>query len=339
MWLSLTVALISSQFREVPLDEFNKLADAKLIHAVATSPNGHTVSVWTRWSEKSVPCLGWTIRSADESAGAIRDTGKKTEGLGEVDCPNAAPTGKRHLFVDTKVMGAPKTLVPVLDTYRNQVALVFPRALGIASNDDGSLLGAWSLGDFSLKGVSIGEHDWLLWVQDAKGTDRLFFVDPALLVGEPLESPIVETVPSMTMTKFAWKKEMPTQQVGPCTLERRGVMIDDSALMLDWKSTTSRIEVRAQLASGEQKVWKVDAAGGTPVAGLDIQRVHFARHGVWRLLIQFPAHVTSLAVSEAEKPKRMSPVLQPLVLGGDATCIYKDGVLRPPDFTLDSRWR
>lgn len=329
MWLSLTVALISSQFREVPLAKFNALADARIIHAVATSPDGHTVSVWTRWSEKAAPCLGWTME----------DTGEKPDGLGEVPCPDAPPTGKRHLFVDTKVLGAPKTLVPVLDTYRNQVALVFPRALGVASNEDGSLLGAFSLGDFSLKGVSIGEHDWLLWVQDNKGTDRLFFVDPALLVGEPLESPIVETIPAMALAQFGWKKDMPTQQVGPCTLERRGVMIDDTGLLLDWKSTTSRIEVRAQLATGEQKVWKVDAAGGTPIAGLDIQRVHFARHGVWRLLIRFPSHVTSLAVSEADKPKRMSPMLQPLVFGGNATCIYKDGVLRPSDFTLDPRWR
>lgn len=329
MWLSLTVALISAQFREVPLSKFNAFADARTIHAVATSPNGHTVSVFTRWSA-TAPCLGWTME----------DTGEKPEGLGEVPCPDAPPTGKRHLFLDTKVMGAPKTLVPVLDSFRDRVALVFPHALGVASNADGAVLGAWSLGDFTLKGLSVGEHDWLVWVQDAKGGDRLFFVDPEYLTSGPLEQPVVETVPLMKLSGFGWKKDMPRQQVGPCTLERRGLFIDDRALLLDWRSSTSRLEVRAQLASGEQKVWKVDAAGGTPVAGLDVQRVHFARHGVWRLLIRFPEQVTALAVTEADTPKRLSPVLQPIVYGGLGTvCTLTDGVLRPADFTFDPRWR
>lgn len=328
MWLSLTVALISSQFREVPLTRFNELADARVITAVATSQDGHTVSLWTRWSD-TAPCLGWTID----------DTGERAEGLGEVPCPSPPPTGRRRLFLDTKMMGAPKSLTPVLDTFRNRVALAFPHALGVASNEDGTVLGAWSLGDFTLKGVSVGEHDWLLWVQDEKGTDRLFFVDPTSLeLGEIEAQPLVETIPRLNLSGFGWKKDMPTRQVGPCTLERRGVMVDASALLLDWKSSTSRIEVRAQLTTGEQKAWKLDAAGGTPLAGLDVQRVHFARHGVWRLLIRFPAPVVSLAVTEAEKARRLSPIVTPL-FNQAATCISKDGVLRPPDFSLDSRWR
>jgi hypothetical protein len=116
MVLTLSLALISSQFREVPLTEFRRLADAPALAAIATSQDGHTVSVWTRWSESAPTCQGWRFD----------DEGKHVEGLGEVPCPGAAPRGKRHLFLDSKVLGDPKALVPVLDSYRNLVALVFP---------------------------------------------------------------------------------------------------------------------------------------------------------------------------------------------------------------------
>ncbi|MFT3712005.1 MAG: hypothetical protein QM817_30555 [Archangium sp.] len=325
MWLTLAVSLFTAQVREVPLTKFNQLADARVIHAVATSQNGHTVSVWTRWSE-SAPCLGWSFD----------DEGEKPEGLGEVPCPAAPPRGKRHLFLDSKLLGAPKQLVPVLDAQRGLVALQFPHALGVARDEDGTMVGAWGLGDFTLRGLSVGEHDWLLWVQDAKGVDRLFFVDPAALTSGEFGDPAVETIPLMNVG-FGWKKESTKQQVGPCTLERRGVMMDEQTLLLDWRASTSRIELRATSVNGEQKVWKLDAAGGTPVAGLDVQRVHFARDGVWRLHVRFPWPVSQLSLSETDKPaRRLSPVVSAV---GDSMCVMKDGVLRPSDFTLDPRWR
>jgi hypothetical protein len=330
MWLTLSLALISSQFREVPLTQFSRTADARFVTAVATSQDGHVVSLWTRWSETAPTCQGWTLD----------DEGARVEALGDVPCPPPAPRGKRHLFLDTRALGAPKTLVPVLDSAREQVALVFPRALGVARDEDGALVGAWSTGDFTLRGVAPAEKEWLVWVQDAKGADRLFFVDPQWLTTGPLEEPLVESVPRVTLSGFGWKKDMPSRQVGPCTLEGRGVMVDEQVLLLDWRASTSRLEVRAVSTTGEQRVWKVDAAGGTPVAGLDVQRVRFARHGVWRLSIRFPFVPTQLSVSELDKPaKRLSPVLRPAAHGGSASCVSRDGVLQPADFTLDPRWR
>jgi hypothetical protein len=68
-----------------------------------------------------------------------------------------------------------------------------------------------------------------------------------------------------------------------------------------------------------------------------VQRVHFAREGVWRLRVRFPWPVAQLALSETDKPAvRLSPVVDPV---GDSTCVVKDGALQPGEFQLDPRWR
>lgn len=331
MLLTFSLALIRSQFREVPLAWFARTTEAPRITDIAMSQDGRTVSVWTRRSETAANCQEWML---------VVD-GKQVEGQGDVPCPAAAPRGKRHLFLESKALGDPKALVPVLDPRRDLVALILPHALGVAAEETGALVGAWSVGDFTLRGVSVGEREWLLWLQTEKGVDRLVFVDPMALAGAELEQPLVEAVPSASMPQFGWKKMMPSRQVGPCTLERRGVFADHTGLLLDWRSTSPRLQVRATSTNGEQKVWRVDIAGGTPVGGLQVDRVHFVRHGLWRLLIRFPFRVAQMMVTEADRTApRMSPVVKPLTLGGSATCaVDENGTLRPTELTLDPRWR
>lgn len=328
--LLLTAHAFPDVLAEVSLDRFRALADAKVVVAARLSPDGRTVSLWTRWRQADAPCLGWTIDTV----------GEKAEGLGEVPCPEAQPRGKRHLFVDSKVLGAPKDLKPVLDARRGLVALVLPHALGVADDRDGALVGAWHLGASTLEGVAFAEQDWLLWTKDAGGVDHLFLVDPEALRASPPEGPLTQTVPQLPLgSDVGWKKSELSRGEGPCTLEGRGVMIDATTLLFDWRASTPQLELRSQpYGEAEQRTWQLDVRGATPPPGLQVERVVLASRGLVRLKVRFPEPPRAVSISERGKAGgELSQLAPPL---GGATCrVRADGVLAPDRFVLDARWR
>ena len=292
--LLLTAHAFPDVLAEVSLDRFRALADAKVVVAARLSPDGRTVSLWTRWRQADAPCLGWTIDTV----------GEKAEGLGEVPCPEAQPRGKRHLFVDSKVLGAPKDLKPVLDERRGLVALVLPHALGVADDRDGALVGAWHLG------------------------------------ASPPEGPLTQTVPQLPLgSDVGWKKSELSRGEGPCTLEGRGVMIDATTLLFDWRASTPQLELRSQpYGEAEQRTWQLDVRGATPPPGLQVERVVLASRGLVRLKVRFPEPPRAVSISERGKAGgELSQLAPPL---GGATCrVRADGVLAPDRFVLDARWR
>lgn len=137
-----------AQLVEVPLHRFKAFAEPRSIAAVALSPDAHTVSLWTRWSEQT-PCVRWT-RCVQTGA---------TEGFGEDVCPEPAlppevrcdaagchleRRGKPLPLGEVALQGIPTRAQLAFHPGRQVVALNFERWLTFVSLPDGQLISSFS---------------------------------------------------------------------------------------------------------------------------------------------------------------------------------------------------
>ena len=340
--LTTLALLLTNQLVEIPLQQFKDFAEPRTIAAVALSPDAHTVSVWTRWSAQT-PCLRWTV--------AVQ-TGA-TQGFGEDTCPAPAlPTGihcdAKGCSLDKKPLGevalqgiptrAQLTVHPVAPV----IALNFERSLTFVSSTDGQLISSFAHAGFAVRGVAASETQWLLWTQSRDGADHLYLADPDELLAPKVERPLVRPVARIRLpSSFGWKKDSLGTPDSPCDFFERGVMAQDDLLFLDWPaanptSSGALIELRVRGRGGQLRAWRIDVAGGTPTAGLQIDRVHLAKQARWRLRIKFPFPIDALALTDGGKPPRLRPIAVPMsTLSSEPHCVFVDAELQPERFMLD----
>ena len=340
--LTAVLLLIPGQLVEVPLHKFKSFAEPSTIAAVALSPDAHTVSVWTRWSEQT-PCVRWTV--------AVQ-TGA-TEGFGEDACPepplpNAVKCeatgcrlGKKPLG-ETALQGAPTRAQLTVHPVEPVIALNLEKALTFVSSTDGRLFSSFSHAGFAVKGVAASEGEWLLWVQSRDGADRLYLADNAELTAPTVEKPFVRAVSRVRLpASFGWKKDTAGLPDSPCDFFERGVMATDDVLFLDWRADAKPLDLYVRGQGMQLQKWKVDVSSPTAVAGLQIERMQLAKQGRWRLRIRFPYAIDSLAITEGgAKPARLRPISVPLSTNSsEPHCVFVDGELQPERFMLDSLLR
>lgn len=308
--LTTLTLLFTAQLVEVPLHQFNKLAEPRGIAAVALSPNAHVVSVWTRWSEQT-PCVLWTI---DVQNG-------KTEGRGESACPPLSPL-TAHPIEPVNALNSERTLS--------------------FTARDGGVLTSFSHEGFAVKAVAASDGEWLLWTQNAAGVDHLYLADGAELIARPAQKPSVRSVPSLRLpSSFGWKKDSKATPGSVCDFFERGVMSSSDTLLLDWSAGSKPIDVRVKGQGGELQKWQVDVASATPVPGLQVERMELKKQGRWRLRLHFPFALEAIAITPGgAKVPRLSPIEAPLSTAStEPHCISVDGALQPERFMLDALLR
>jgi hypothetical protein len=326
--LTTVLLLCSAQLVEVPLHQFQKFAEPRGIAAVALSPNAHTVSVWTRWSEQT-PCVRWTI---DVQTG-------KTEGFGEDDCPASAPLPPLRSFGEEALQGKPTPSQLTVHPVEPVIALRFEHALTFISRADGKLISSFRHGGYSVKGVAASEGEWLLWVQSADGAEHLYLADAAELTSRRAQKPFVSSVPWLRLPdSFGWKKDTKGTPGSVCDFFERPVMIAADVLLLDWNAASKPIDLRVRAQDGRLQKWQIDIGSATPVAGLQVERMQLAKQGRVRLKVRLPFGIDALAVvPSGAKVARLSPIEAPLSTGStEPACIFVDGALKPERFMLDA---
>lgn len=343
----LLLAHLSGQLVEVPLLRFKGFAEPRSIAAVALSPDAHTVSVWTRWAPRT-PCLLWTV---DVQTGA-------TEGLGEDACPQPplppevacdgagcrlVRAGQSLPLGEVALQGVPTRAQLAVHPTRQVAALNLDRWLSFVSLTDGRLISSFGHADFTLRGVSASaEVEWLLWVQGRDGRDHLFLADGDELLAPTVQRPLVRPVARVRLpSTFGWKKETRATPDSPCDFFEGGVMVEDDVLMLDWSADAKPFDLRVRGQGGQLQKWRVDVASATPVAGLQVERVHFPRLARWRLKISFPFPLETLALAEGgAKVARLRPIERPMsTTSSEPACVLVDGMLQPERLLLEPWWR
>ena len=340
--LTTVLLLVTHQLVEVPLHKFKGFAEPRGIAAVALSPDAHVVSVWTRWSDQT-PCIRWTV---DVQTGA-------TEGFGEDECPQPAlPSGvscdekgcrlgKKPLG-ETALQGVPTRAQVAGHPVEPVIALNLERALTFVSLTDGHLISSFSHAGSALKGVAASEGEWLLWTQTHDGADHLYLADGAQLTAPTPERPFVRAVSRIRLpSSFGWKKDTRGTPDSPCDFFERGVMAEDDVLFLDWSADAKPFDVRVRGQGGQLQKWRVDATSPTPVAGLQIERMHLAKQARWRLKIRFPFPLEALALTDSStKAARLRPIAAPMsTSSSEPACVFVDGALQPERFMLDALLR
>ena len=334
----LLAALLPGQLIEVPLHRFKAFAEPSGIVAVALSPDAHTVSLWTRWSEQT-PCVRWSL---DVQTGA-------TEGFGEDECPEPElPPDVRcdaegcHLERKGKSLPLGEQGVPVraqlaLHPHHEVLALNFDRALSFVSLTDGHLISSFSHAGSALRGLSAGEKEWLLWSQGRDG-DHLYLADADELVAPTFSRPTVRPVARIRLpSSFGWKKDTHSTPDSPCEFFERGVMVEDDVLLLDWKEDARPLDLHVRGQGGQLQQWHLDVGSATPVPGLQVDRMHLARQSRWRLRIRFPFPLDALALAQGgAKVARLRPIERPMsTRSTEPACVFVNEELHPERLMLD----
>ena len=333
---------LPAQLVEVPLHRFKAFAEPRGIAAVALSPDAHTVSLWTRWSEQT-PCVRWTV---DVQTGA-------TEGFGEDACPepelpppvrcddagcHLERKGKPLPLGEVALHGVPTRAQLTVHPHHEVAALRFERSLDFISLSDGQLISSFGHAGSVLRGIAASEGEWLLWSQGRDGADHLYLADGAELLAPTPTRPFVRPVARLRLpSSFGWKKDTRSTPDSPCEFFERGVMVEADVLLLDWNADAKPFDVHVKGQGGQLQQWRVDVASATPVAGLQIDRVHFPKQGRWRLKIRFPFPLEALALAPAgAKVPRLRPIAVPMSTGStEPACVFVGGELQPERLLLD----
>lgn len=343
----LLTAALTAQLVEVPLHRFRTFAEPRVIAAAALSPDAHTVSLWTRWSPET-PCTRWTV---DVQTGA-------TEGFGEDACPlpplppqvrceasgcRLERKGQPSPLGEVALQGVPTRAQLAAHRLKPVAALNFDGALTFVSLVDGKLLSSFGHAGFALRGLAASEAvEWLLWVQGRDGADHLYLADGDELLAPPAQRPFVRSVPRLRMpSSFGWKKDTRSTPGSVCEFFERGVMVEDDVLLLDWSEDAKPFDLRVRGQGGQLQKWRVDVASATPVAGLQVERVHFPKQARWRLKIRFPFPLEALAMAEGgAKIARLRPIERPMsTTSSEPACLFTDGELQPERLLLDALLR
>lgn len=186
--------------------------------------------------------------------------------------------------------------------------------------------------------MAASEGEWLLWAQGRDGADHLYLADGDELLAPTPARPFVRPVARLRLpSSFGWKKDTRSTPDSPCEFFERGVMVEDDVLLLDWSADAKPFDVHVRGQGGQLQHWRIDVASATPVARLQVERVHFPKQARWRLKLRFPFPLESLALTEGgAKGARLRPIARPMSTAStEPACVFIDGELQPERLLLD----